>query len=105
MIDRFNEVAFETAVVGRLRRGYRVLELRSLFGTRIELCYLFVRVALGSQPHLWPSPRHMYQQSSGWAARSWKRAARRSIGRTPLTGPAAASRSVDEACTPPEHQV
>ena len=29
------EVAYETAVLGRLRRGYRVLQLRSPHGTRI----------------------------------------------------------------------
>eukprot|EP00966_Prymnesium_polylepis_P208216 4823048-Prymnesium_polylepis.1 len=36
-------VAFETAVLGRLRLGYRVFLMRSVLGTRIELCYLFVK--------------------------------------------------------------
>jgi len=44
VIDRGQEVAYETVVLGRLRRGYRVLLLRSELGTRIECCYLLVRV-------------------------------------------------------------
>ena len=38
VMDGDTEVAYETAVLGRLRRGYRVLQLRSQLGTRIELC-------------------------------------------------------------------
>jgi hypothetical protein len=45
--DNGQEVAYETAVLGRLRFGYRVFLLRSSFGTRIELAYLFVL------HHLW----------------------------------------------------
>ena len=48
-----DEVAFETAVLGRLRPGYRVLQLRSRLGTRIELCYLFVRISRGEEDHQW----------------------------------------------------
>ena len=47
--DRGHEVAFETGVLGRLRIGYRVLLLRSLLGTRIELAYVFVEIGVGSE--------------------------------------------------------
>ena len=53
------DAAFETAVLGRLRRGYRVFHLRALLGTRIELCYLFVRISFGSETNWWPSARHL----------------------------------------------
>ena len=36
--DDGDKVAYETAVLGRLRPGYRVFRLRSMLGTRIELC-------------------------------------------------------------------
>ena len=58
------EVAYETAVLGRLRHGYRVLQLRGTLGTRIELCYLFVKISFGSEPNLWATPRHMRMQSN-----------------------------------------
>jgi hypothetical protein len=48
VLDQDREVAYATAVLGRLRKGYRVLLLRSPLGTRIELCYLFVRITFGS---------------------------------------------------------
>jgi len=50
--DAGTEVAYETALLGRLRGGYRVLQLRSMLGTRIELCYLFVRITFGTVPNL-----------------------------------------------------
>ena len=53
------EVAYETAVLGRLRRGYRVLQLRGLLGTRIELCYLFVKISFGDEPNDWANPRQV----------------------------------------------
>jgi hypothetical protein len=34
--DGPNEVAYESAVLGRLRRGYRVFMLRSVLGTRMS---------------------------------------------------------------------
>lgn len=49
------EVAYETAVLGRLRPGYRVMQLRSRLGTRVELCYLLVKISLGEEPHKWTS--------------------------------------------------
>jgi len=58
------EVAYETAVLGRLCRGYRVIQMRSAFGTRIELCYVFVRVSFGSEPNFWATPRQLRIQSS-----------------------------------------
>ena len=65
VVDREREVAYETAVLGRLRRGFRVLQLRGSFGTRIELCYLLVKISFGTEPNLWPSARqvHMLVQS------------------------------------------
>ena len=56
--DEGHEMAYETIVLNRLRRGYRVLQLRSLLGTRIELCYMFVRVRFGREVNLWPSAAH-----------------------------------------------
>jgi len=44
VIDSKQEVAYETLVLGRLRCGFRVIQLRSPLGTRIELCYLFVKI-------------------------------------------------------------
>eukprot|EP00966_Prymnesium_polylepis_P200035 4635753-Prymnesium_polylepis.1 len=35
VMDRQQEVAYESAVLGRLKRGYRVLQLRELLGTPI----------------------------------------------------------------------
>lgn len=55
--DNSNEVAYEAAVLGRLRYGYRVFQLRmTTLGTRIELCYLLVHISFGSMPNLWISP-------------------------------------------------
>lgn len=52
-------VAYEVCVLGRLRYGYRVLQLRSPLGTRIELAYLFVRIEFGTSANLWATPRHV----------------------------------------------
>ena len=46
--ERGQEVAFETCVLGALRRGYRCLEMRSRLGTKIELCSLLVHVDFAS---------------------------------------------------------
>ena len=59
VFDVTYEAAYATCVLGRLKRGYRVLQMRSKFGTRIELCYLFVRVQIGSMRNLWPSARQV----------------------------------------------
>jgi len=61
--DHGTEVAFATAVVGRLKRGWRVFQLRSHFGTRIELCYLFVNISFGSEPNMFFSPRQLRIQT------------------------------------------
>eukprot|EP00966_Prymnesium_polylepis_P122137 2823289-Prymnesium_polylepis.2 len=55
--DARQDVAFAVAMLGRLCRGYRIFQLRSPLGTRIELCYLLVRVTVGSELNLWLSPR------------------------------------------------
>ena len=58
--DAQEAVAQEAVVLGRLRGGYRVLQLRSLLGTRIELCYLFVCISRSSrEPNLWLSRRQV----------------------------------------------
>ena len=44
--DAGQEVAYTIAVLGRLRRGYRVLQLRGLLGTRIELSCALPRLEL-----------------------------------------------------------
>lgn len=62
--DGGREVAYEIAVLGRLRYGYRVLQLRGALGTRIELCYLFVRISFGSEPNLWSTPTHARIQNA-----------------------------------------
>jgi len=58
------EVAFEIVVLGRLRTGYRVLQLRSPLGTRIELCRIFVHVKTknDSEINLWQTPRQLRQR-------------------------------------------
>jgi len=58
------EIAFETAVLGRLRRGYRIFQLRSPLGTRIELCYLFVRIKFTSEQNMWITPRQWRMQGA-----------------------------------------
>jgi len=61
------EVAYEIACVGRLRRGYRILQLRGTLGTRIELSCIFVRLSCGVEPNLWLSARHvrLHRSSEG----------------------------------------
>jgi len=56
------EVAYEVGVLARLRCGYRVFQLRSLLGTRIELAYLLVRIETGSEPNHWASWRQQALQ-------------------------------------------
>jgi len=69
--DGLQELAYETAVLGRLRGGYRVLHLRSsAFGTRIELCYLFVHISFSSEPNTWPTTRQLRLLSARAAAES-----------------------------------
>mmetsp|Transcript_46893 Transcript_46893/g.138406 ORF Transcript_46893/g.138406 Transcript_46893/m.138406 type:complete len:129 (+) Transcript_46893:300-686(+) len=64
VIDRMQEVATKTAVLGRLRGGYRILQLKSLLGTRIELAYLFVRISFEAEVNLWPTPRQLRRRGS-----------------------------------------
>jgi len=56
------ERAYETMVLGRLRRGYRVIKLRGSLGTRIELCHLFVHVSFGTEVNVWMTPTQMRMQ-------------------------------------------
>ena len=57
--DDGKEVAYEIAVLGRLRRGFRVLQMRSQLGTRIELCYLFIHCSFGSDANAHASQRQV----------------------------------------------
>ena len=64
VVDGRRELAFEVAVLGRLRRGYRVMCLRAPLGTRIELAYLFLRIDLACDvPNPWAPPRHVRIES------------------------------------------
>ena len=51
--NMIEEVPYETVVLGRLRPGYRVLQLRNRRGTRIEFCFLFVKISFGREDHKW----------------------------------------------------
>ena len=62
IVDGRREVAYEIAVLGRLKRGFRVLQMRSCLGTRIELCCLLVRISFGSELNKWASPRQQERQ-------------------------------------------
>jgi hypothetical protein len=57
--DRGEMVAYETAVLGTLRSGYRSLQLRDMLGTKIELCFVAVHVDLGTEPHLYAAKREL----------------------------------------------
>eukprot|EP00966_Prymnesium_polylepis_P059671 1383900-Prymnesium_polylepis.1 len=57
VVDRGQEVAYETSCLGRLRVGYRVLNLRSMLGTRIELCHLLVCISFRHEPFSWATAR------------------------------------------------
>ena len=59
ILDNGQEVAYETAVLGRLRGGYRVFQLRGELGTRIQCCYLLVKISFGIEPNQWPAPSHL----------------------------------------------
>jgi len=69
VIDRGQEVAYESGVLGRLRNGYRVLLLRSLLGTRIELAYVFAAISVGRQKNEWISRRQLLVMLGGMNAR------------------------------------
>jgi len=55
--DGIHEPAYATAVLGRIKPGNRVLQMRSPLGTRIELCFVLVRVHFDSLRNIWPSAR------------------------------------------------
>ena len=60
--DHGTQVAYETLALGALRAGYRCIQLRSRLGTRIELCYLFVHVALGEEANTGASAVELQEQ-------------------------------------------
>jgi len=57
--DRGQEVAYEAAVLGRLRKGYRVLQLRGQLGTRIELAFIFVKISSTKIENRWTTSRQL----------------------------------------------
>jgi len=57
--DGAQEVAYETAVLGRLRSGYRVIQMRGTLGTRIECCFVLIQVKYGSEDNLHQTPREL----------------------------------------------
>mmetsp|Transcript_86037 Transcript_86037/g.257812 ORF Transcript_86037/g.257812 Transcript_86037/m.257812 type:complete len:1403 (-) Transcript_86037:178-4386(-) len=59
VIDGKREVAFETAVLGRLRCGYRAFQLRGALGTRIELAYIFAKISVSSDTNEWATHRQL----------------------------------------------
>ena len=59
VLDGGQEVAYEIAVIGRLQSGFRVLQLRSILGTRIELACLFVKLSIGSEPNTFATARQV----------------------------------------------
>lgn len=59
VVDRGEEVAYATTVLSRLSPGYRVLPLRSMLGTRIDLCYVFVKISFNSVPNLTATNRQV----------------------------------------------
>eukprot|EP00966_Prymnesium_polylepis_P045373 1050537-Prymnesium_polylepis.1 len=63
VIDNGNEIAYEAAVLGRLRCGYRVFPLRGSHGTRIELAYLFVRISFWNEQNRSATARQVRMQS------------------------------------------
>ena len=58
--DGRQEVAYETAVLGRLRAGFRIFQMRNLLGTRVELACVFVRISFGSEWNVWATPRQVH---------------------------------------------
>ena len=63
VIEEEQEIAFETAVLGRLRHGYRVLQMRSRLGTRIELCFSLVKIGFGDEAHMAMTSRQVCADS------------------------------------------
>jgi len=59
VVEGEHEVAYDVAVLGRLRCGYRIFMLRSLLGTRIELAYLFVHISVGTEANHFATPRQL----------------------------------------------
>ena len=51
VLEGDKDVAYETCLLSSLRSGYRVLHLRSLLGTRLEGCVLFVQISRGVEPN------------------------------------------------------
>jgi len=64
VITNYQEVAVSTALLGRLRRGYRIFPMRSMLGTRIELCCVLVCITFGSEANSWVTVRQLRIQNA-----------------------------------------
>ena len=64
VIEGKQELAYDSAVLGRLRGGYRIFQLRCCLGTRIELCYLFVKISFGTEFNKWATTRQARESES-----------------------------------------
>jgi len=92
------EVAYEIAVLGRLRGGYRVLQMRHALGTRIELAYLLVRVTFGSELNIWLTVRQMrLSQRSGRSSRGSHEELRRGSSASTIASPRTLRPSVPDS--------
>lgn len=69
VLDGGSEVGYAVSVVNDLLAGYRVFQMRSLLGTRIELCYLLVWISPGAEANVWYTPRHQELMMRGQEAR------------------------------------
>mmetsp|Transcript_7865 Transcript_7865/g.13688 ORF Transcript_7865/g.13688 Transcript_7865/m.13688 type:complete len:132 (+) Transcript_7865:119-514(+) len=69
VVESGYDLAYETAVLARLRCGYRVLQLRSALGTRLELCYVLVHVSVTQEPNRFPNARQLQQMQFSVNAR------------------------------------
>ncbi|KAL1496398.1 hypothetical protein AB1Y20_016353 [Prymnesium parvum] len=73
VVESGYDLAYETAVLARLRCGYRVLQLRSALGTRLELCYVLVHVSVTQEPNRFPNARQLQQMQLSVNARRQSR--------------------------------
>lgn len=60
VLDGDAEIAYEVVVIGLLRPGYRCLQLRSKFGTPIDLCYVMLHISIEECENPWVTviPQH-----------------------------------------------
>ena len=85
-------MAYETVVLGALRRGYRNVPLRDAkHGTRIELCALFVHLDVGDEPNTAATAAELQHQLDEQQAQLEEQRAEIATLRERLAGGAAAA--------------